>query len=234
MPATTAGASIGGQALPLGIAHPKRIVVVGDTAVTTEGMAAIVGRDQRYQICGAANCHDKAFELLHLHRPDLLLVEPFLESHDPIRCIKELVMQFPQMRILIVSRHAEETYAERALHAGASGYFMKTGTAEELMHAIETVLAGETYVSMRIASIAVREFVGRATDAPNDLRVLTDRELHIFSLIGAGHGCGQIAQELGISRKTVETHCEHIKLKLGYADAAALKQGAQELMGPAA
>ena len=102
------------------------------------------------------------------------------------------------------------------------------------MQAIETVLQGEIYVSTRITSHAVRRFIGRASESQHDLSELTDRELHIFSLIGAGHGCGQIAQELGISRKTVETHCEHIKLKLGYADAAALKQGAQELMGPAA
>jgi DNA-binding NarL/FixJ family response regulator len=111
--------------------------------------------------------------------------------------------------------------------AGASAYWMKTGTREEFTRAIDTVLGGEVFVSPRITLRAVHEVVGRPAAHPK-LRNLTDRELHIFSLSGAGFGTSRIARELGISPRTVETYHEHIKLKLGYPDADALHRGARE------
>lgn len=203
--------------------------MVGDTVISERGMAAIVGRDPRYHVCGAAHCFAETNKIIRQERPDLLLIEPFLESHDGIRWINDLATEFPQTRILVVSRQSERTYAERALHAGASGYWMKDGSAEELIHAIETVRAGKPYTSSAIASLAMEKFIGRAVSPGLD--ILSDRETAVFSLIAAGHGTGQIAKELGISRKTVESHCEHIKLKLGYADAEALHRGASHLLG---
>jgi DNA-binding NarL/FixJ family response regulator len=191
-------------------------------------MAAIVGRDKRYQVCGAAHTFAAANTLVRQHRPDVLLIEPFLENRDAIRWIKDLAMEFPHTRILVVSRQSERTYAERALRAGASGYWMKNSSVEELMHAIETVLAGEIYASQAFTSQAMRKLAG-GRNLPRGLDALSDREMAVFSLIAAEHGIGQIAEELGISRKTVETHCEHIKLKLGYPDAEALHRGAREI-----
>ena len=99
------------------------------------------------------------------------------------------------MRILAVSRQPEEIYAECALRAGALGYWMKTSTREELIRAIDTVLAGELYVSPRVALCAVHEIVGRP---PNNPKVpnLTDRELHVFALLGAGFGTTRIAHAI--------------------------------------
>jgi DNA-binding NarL/FixJ family response regulator len=204
--------------------------VVGDTCVSEEGMAAIVGRDKRYQVCGAAHNFAEANKLVRQHRPDVLLIEPFLENRDAILWIKDLATEFPRTRILVVSRQSERTYAERALRAGALGYWMKNSSVAELMHAIETVLAGEIYASRAITSHAMRKLAG-GRNLPRGLDVLSDREMAVFSLIAAEHGIGQIAEELGISRKTVETHCEHIKLKLGYPDAEALHRGARESLG---
>jgi len=166
-------------------------------------------------------------ELTEKHHPDLLVVEPFLGRQDGIFLLKQLAARLHRGRILAVSRQPEEIYAQRALRAGASGYWMKTSTREELIRAIDTILRGELYVSPRIALRAVREVVDRpATHAktPN----LTDRELHVFALSGAGLGTSRIAQELGISPRTVETYHEHIKLKFGYPDADALHRGARE------
>ena len=204
-------------------------MVVGDTIISEQGLVAIIGRDLRYHVCGAAHTFDEANKLVQQHRPDLLLIEPFLENRDAIRWIKDLATEFPRIRILIVSRQSELTYAERALHAGASGYWMKNSSVEELMHAMETVLAGEIYASRTIISFAMRKFAGNR-NPPAGLDVLGDREMAVFLCIGAGHGSGQIAKELGISRKTVESHCEHIKLKLGYPDAETLHRCARELL----
>ncbi len=144
---------------------------------------------------------------------------------------KELTGRFPRTRSLAISKQPEEVYAERALRAGASGYWMKRGTASGLLQAIETVLSGELYVSPRIALLAVHKLIDRSSPSSVAVAALSDRELHVFALIGAGHGVGRIAQQLGISRKTVEAHCEHIKLKLGYRDANALKHGARDSLG---
>jgi len=211
-------------------AAPYRVVAVGDTIIGEEGLVAIIGRDARYQVCGGAHSFQEANRLIRRHRPDLLLIEPFLENRDAIRWIKDLATEFPRIHILVVTRQSELTYAERALRAGASGYWMKNSSVEELMRAIETVLAGEIYASQTIASLAMRKFARRG-DLPQGIGLLSDRELAVLSLIAAGRGVGQIARELGVSRKTVECHCEHIKLKLGYLDAQALHRGARELLG---
>ena len=210
--------------------EPWRVLAVGDTIISEQGLVAIIGRDPRYYVCGAAHTFVEANKLVQEHRPDVLLIEPFLESRDAIRWIKDLATEFPRIRILVVSRQSERTYAERALCAGASGYWMKNSSVEELMHAIETVLAGEIYASQAITSVAMHKFAG-GRELPHGLDVLSDREMAVFSLIAARHGTGQIAKELGISRKTVETHCEHIKLKLRYPDAEALHRGARESLG---
>jgi DNA-binding NarL/FixJ family response regulator len=171
-----------------------------------------------------------AGELIRQHRPDILLIEPFLEDRDGILWIKELAREYPHTRILVVSRQSEHVYAERALHAGAAGYWMKNGSPEELMRAIETVVAGEVYASPSITALAIQRFAHRA-DLPKGLDALSDRELAVFSLVAAARRPGEIAKELGISSKTVTTHFEHIKQKLGYANAEELKQGARELLG---
>ena len=209
--------------------EPYRVIAVGDTIISEQGLVAIIGRDARYQVCGAAHTFEEANKLVRQHHPDVLLIEPFLENRDAIRWIKDLATEFPRIRILVVSRQSERTYAERALHAGASGYWMKNSSVEELMHAIETVLAGEIYASRAITSVAMHKFAGDRK-LPHGLDVLSDRELMVFGRIATGHGAGQIAKELGISRKTVESHCEHIKLKLGYPDSEALHRGARELL----
>jgi DNA-binding NarL/FixJ family response regulator len=208
------------------------VVVVGDTCVSEEGMATIVGRDRRYHVCGSAHGFYNAGELIRKHQADVLLIEPFLEDRDGIRWVKDLATEFPRTRILIVSRQAERIYAERALHAGAAGYWMKNGSAEELLRAVETVAAGKIYVSPLMASLVVEKFAQRAF-LQRSVDLLSDRELAVFALIAAEQSVGSIAKKLGISRTTVETHCQHIKLKLGYPNAEALKRGARELLATA-
>jgi DNA-binding NarL/FixJ family response regulator len=209
---------------------PYRVAVIGDTCVSEAGLTAIVGRDRRYHICGGAHGLLDVDELIRCCRPDILLIEPFLEDRDGILLIKQLAKNYPRMRILVVSRQSERVYAERALHCGAVGYWMKNGSPEELMHAIDIVASGDIYASPAIVALAIKRFA-RRSDMPSGLDSLSDRELTVFSSIATGRGTGKIAAELGVSRKTIETHCEHIKHKLGYSNAEELRRGAEELLG---
>ena len=206
------------------------VVVADDSTVAREGIAAIIRRDSRYVVCGLAADQQTTFRLLETHKPDLLLIEPFLGNQDGIFLLKEIAARITDTRILVISKEPEEIYAERALRAGASGYWMKTGGCGELLHAIETVLADELYVSPTVALLAVHKLTEHPAAHANS-GSLTDRELHVFALSGAGYGTSRIAKELGISPRTVETYHEHIKVKLGYPDAAALHRGAREWFG---
>src|SRR5437773_253019 len=182
VPMTRAGSSRGGSSRPL--SEQARVVVVGDTCVSEEGMAAIVGRDKRYHVCGGAHGFYDASELIRQYRPDILLIEPFLEDRDGILWIKELAMESPNTRILVVSRQSEHVFAERALHAGATGYWVKNGSPEELMRAVEKVMAGGIYASPSITALAILRFA-HCADFPKGLGALSERQLAVSSLFAA-------------------------------------------------
>ncbi len=210
-----------------------RILVVDAMELIRVGLAKILSAASSFVVCAATGDYEDVPELLKRHRPHVMIVEPFHESRYGIRWIKELAAEYPRTKILVASSNSEATYAERALRAGASGYWMKNGPVDELFQAIETVLGGEVYVSAMITSLAMHKFAGHR-EVPYGLDVLSDREMEVFARIAAGHGTSQIAKELGISGKTVESHSQHIKVKLGYSDAEALHRGARELLEPTA
>ena len=211
--------------------HVRRILLVDGMEIVRVGLSKIITAAAGLIVCAGTGDYDDVTDLIERHRPHLMIAEPFHENRDGVTWIKNLARAFPQTKILVASSNAEATYAERVLRAGASGYWMKSGTADELLKAIDTVLGGELYVSPRVALLAVHKLVDRPVKGSRQVGLLSDRELHVFALIGAGHGVGRIGQELNISRKTVESHCEHIKLKLGYSDAESLKHGARDFLG---
>src|SRR5438309_5843914 len=113
------------------------------------GLAKIISAVSQLIVCAATGDYDDVDDLIERHRPHLMIAEPFHENRDGIMWIKELTAKFPQTKILVASSNAEATYAERVLRAGASGYWMKSGSASGLLQAIETVLGGELYVCPR-------------------------------------------------------------------------------------
>lgn len=191
------------------------------------GLTSIILTVSRFAVCAATGDFEEALELVDRHCPELVIADPFVNSRDGIVWTKDFVARFPKRKLLIVSRNPEAAFAERVLRAGARGYWMKDNPAESLISAVDSVLAGELSVSPSVALLAVHKLVEPNHSGAPAVDHLSDRELTVFTLIAAGHGVGQIGRELGISRKTVETHCEHIKLKLGYRDAEALKRGAR-------
>ena len=202
-----------------------RILLLDPVDLARIGLTSILAAVARFAVCAATGDLDDAVELVERHRPALVIADPFHPNQDGIVWTKDFVGRFPNTKLLIATWKPEETFAERALRAGARGYWMKDSGAESLVQAIDSVLDGELSVSPLVALLSVHKLVdpiGRNGSVDH----LSDRELHVFTLIGAGQGVGQIARGLGISRKTVETHCEHIKLKLRCRNAEELRRAA--------
>ena len=199
------------------VAQPgkARILLVDDHPIVREGLSGLINRQRDLICCGDVGSIAEAGRFLETQLPDLVVLDLRMGQGDGLESIKSLKSRFPDLRILVVSQLDEDTYAERVLRAGALGYVMKEQATEEVLSAIRKVLAGQLYVSAHIAGMALRRMLdGKPVTRDSDLSALTDRELHIFKAVGTGKTNKQIAGELNLSVKTIETYREHIKHKL--------------------
>ncbi len=204
---------------------PYTVLIVDDDELIRRGMAAIISDEPDFSVCGFAGSENTAVKLLERHQPDLLLLDLSLGHRDGVQFLKDIAGRFAGTLIIALSDYGDKLYATRALHAGASGYLTKHASAAQLITTVRAVAAGGG--PPRAPRTPARRKVDlRAEASDRSASSLTDRELHVFQLIGAGLGTGRIAQELGLSRKTIETYREHIKLKLGYSNAEVLLKGA--------
>jgi DNA-binding NarL/FixJ family response regulator len=158
-----------------------------------------------------------------------VLLDISLSGPDGLDVLKEIRMKTGSLPVLILSMHDESIYAERAMRAGANGYIMKQEATEKVLVAIRRILQGGVYLSDRLTNTMLQQFVhGTPTPKTSPLVNLTDRELEVFRLIGEGHGTRQIADELHLSVKTIESYQAHIKEKLSLRNARELVQHAIE------
>src|SRR6202007_1664781 len=162
-------------------------------------------------------------------RPDVLIVDIALNGPDGLDLLKNIRTTHPALPVLILSMHDESIYAERAMRAGANGYIMKQEATEKVLVAIRRIVQGEVYLSDRLTSAMLQQYGrGAAPGKTSPIVNLTDRELEVFRLIGEGHGTRQIAGELHLSVKTIESYQAHIKEKLALRNARELVQHAIE------
>jgi DNA-binding NarL/FixJ family response regulator len=202
---------------------PKRILVVDDHPLLRAGLIQFISRHQDLVCCGEADSAATTHIAIADRKPDLLLLDLRLRDEDGLELLKSLKARFPDLRILVISQCDEALYAERVLRAGARGYIMKEEATEEVLFAIRSVLEGELYLSRKLAIRLVRKTIeSRPALAGPGLESLTDRELQVFQLLGAGLNTRHVAERLNLSSKTIETYRENIKHKLGLAGAADL------------
>jgi DNA-binding NarL/FixJ family response regulator len=204
-----------------------RVFVVDDHPIVRQGLALLIDQEPDLVVCGAAEEAHTALHAISSLRPDIVILDISLPGPDGIELLKTIRSMEPDLPILVLSMHAESVYAERALRAGANGYIMKQEATDNVLDALRRILRHEVYVSERIANTMLRQLVSgaRRTDGPPEAR-LSDRELEVFRMIGTGMGTRQIADELGLSVKTVESYQAHIKEKLGLHSARDLMQRA--------
>ena len=212
-----------------------RILLVDDHPIMRQGLANVLNQQTHLAVCGEATTPAEALTMAERLRPDLALIDLSLRGGDGIELLKDLRVREPRLLTLVLSMHDEAIFAERALRAGARGYVMKQEKIDRLLLAISRVLSGAIYVSDQVAAHAVaRLAVGNQGAAAQETPVtldayverLTDRELQVFRLVGRGLGTRLIAETLHLSRKTIESHREHIKTKLGLKDGSELIQRA--------
>ena len=183
-------------------------------------------------VCGDTGSISDAPGKIAECQPQLLLTALRLGAQDSLKLIKQLKTKNAALRILVYSAYDENIFAERVMRAGASGYVMKQAPAEKMTAAIRDVMRGGIYVSREVALSAFRNSLRRARKnhypprSGNRLEDLSDREVHIFQLIGSGLSTKQIAQSLKLSVKTVESHRENIKHKLHLSSGEELRERA--------
>jgi DNA-binding NarL/FixJ family response regulator len=205
----------------------KRIMVVDDHPIVRQGLALLINREPDMVVCGEAEEAMGAMHVLSSARPDVLILDISLNGPDGIDLLKMLRTTHPTLPVLILSMHDELIYAERALRAGANGYIMKQEATEKVLVAVRRILSGEIYVSQRISNQLLKHYItGSGIIRSSSVSDLSDRELEVFRLIGDGHGTRQIAEELHVSVKTVESYQAHIKEKLSLHSARELVQHA--------
>ena len=207
-----------------------RILIVDDHPLVRSGICAMLELDSDLLVCGEAEDPRTAIGAIETHEPDLALVDISLKGGSSgLELIKDIRHQFPNLKTLAVSMHDEETYALRALKAGAQGYVMKQEGTEKIREAIRCVLGGRTYLSENMTQTAVDHLGAGGVPRDNSpSSLLSDRELELFELTGQGKEIADIARIMSISPRTVEVHRSHIKKKLGLKTSTEIFQCAYE------
>jgi DNA-binding NarL/FixJ family response regulator len=210
--------------------HTKkyRVLLVDDHPIVRQGLALLIDREADLSVCGEAEGSHSAFLAISTLRPDIVVLDISLSGPDGLDVLKEIRTKTTNLPVLILTMHDESIYAERAMRAGANGYIMKQEATEKVLVAIRRILQGEVYLSDRLTNSMLRQYARGTTPQSSPLLNLSDRELEVFRLIGKGHGTRQIADDLHVSVKTIESYQAHIKEKLALRNSRELVQHAIE------
>ena len=209
-----------------------RIFLVDDHPVVRKGMAEFIDLEEDLTICGEAGSAEEALREIAARKPDLAIVDLSLGGTSGLDLLKDLRIRHPDLPVLVLSMHDEALYAERALRAGARGYIMKGMNLEELKGAIRRVLEGKVYLSAGMEARVLETFAsGAKVRTGSPIEQLTDREMEVFESIGHGLGTKEIARKLHLSVKTIETHRNNIRMKLGFKGGSELLRFAMSWVG---
>jgi len=209
------------------VANPKcalpesiRILVVDDHPLFRHGLIQLLNSDDGFSVCGEATSAGEAMEVIRKVKPHLVIADLGLKGTNGIELTKMIVAEFPRVAVLILSMHDESLYAVRSLRAGARGYVTKQEALGSVLEAVRAVMDGHTYLSPKMASQVISKVVVNRVSPDEEITDrLSDRELEVLEMIGAGREIKAIAKALHLSPKTVETHRTHIKEKLNLENA---------------
>jgi len=206
-------------------APPTRVLLVDDHSVLREGVRRLIDAEPDLSVVAEAGDWRSALDAFESAPPDLAVIDLSLGHDDGLDLIKQIARSWPSVRILVLSMHSEDLYGERALRAGAHGYIEKSESSERLLEGIRTVARGGMFVSPELQETLLnRALTGVGGESAIDQ--LSDRELAVFRLIGEGLGMREIASQLHLSIKTVQTYRDRVRLKLDLENARELARQA--------
>ena len=198
-----------------------KVLVVDDHPVVRRGISACLARHQQMQVIGEASDGREALRLARELHPDIMLIDIDMPQMNGLAATEALHRELPAIKVLILSMHSNTEYVLRIIQSGARGFVLKEAPTAELVHAIETVNAGEAYFSSDVARVALNKYVQGNGTAPKTAN-LTPRESEVLILIAEGMSNKEIACQLNVGVRTVETHRERIMRKLNIHTVAGL------------
>lgn len=195
--------------------HNKaRILMVDDHPIVREGMAQFLNLQDKLHLCCQASNAKEALDAMSTCNHALAIVDISLDGDSGLALIKTLRQRYPELAILTLSMHDESLFAERALRSGANGYLMKQEGTQNILLAVQQILAGNIYLSAAMHSGLTQRLVTSRSIGRSPIAGLSEREFDILHLIGLGFGTRQIAEKLNRSIKTIEAHRANLKEKL--------------------
>lgn len=202
-----------GQPRPL---EAARILVVDDHPLVRHGLMALIGAEPGFEVCAQTDCEDSTLQAIRESQPHLAVIGLSNRKSSTLELVRRIHMVAPEVRVLVSSAHDDTRYAERALKAGAMAYICKSEIVEHTIDALHRVREGKIYLSDALSERMLHRVASGDEDprtSPMDL--LSNRELQVFERYGQGMTTQEIAGQLHLSPKTVDTHRQRIKYKLG-------------------
>ncbi len=204
-----------------------KIFIVDDHPILRQGLMQLINQEEDMISIGEAGSAAEATAGIAKEKPDVIIMDISLEGTSGLELTKSILTKQPKTLILVVSMYDESIYVERILKAGAKGYLTKREASNHLVSAIRKLLSGEIYVSEKWKDKLMYKFIGRVSDSQSSFAVsLSDRELEVLQFIGQGYSTREIAEEIFVSTKTVESHYANIKNKLDLKNSNELIQHA--------
>ncbi|MCX7984311.1 MAG: response regulator transcription factor [Bacteroidetes bacterium] len=215
--------------------RPIKILVVDDHLIVRRGIISLLSLNKEFEVVGEASDGHMALQMVDQYDPDVVLLDIALPVKDGVEVTREIRTQYPRVKVLVLSGYDSEEYVQKILTCGAHGYLLKTTSPEELTSAIKAVIADNAFFSPRISKIILEHYThghrgGRLNgeSLSHAKGVLSKREREILKLIALGKTHQQIADELNISVRTVDTHRTNIMRKINLHDTASLVRYAIE------
>lgn len=192
------------------------IVLADDHVVVRQGLRALLESEDDFEVIAEASDGLEACELVDKHHPDVLVLDVMMPNLNGLDVARQVRQRAPRTQVVMLSMHANEAYILRALRNGAIGYVLKESGNVDLVRAVRQAAIGQRFLSPPLSDRAIQAYARRAEDAQLDpYENLTSREREVFQLTAEGYSNKQIAERLGISPRTAETHRANLMRKLG-------------------
>ena len=191
-----------------------RIILADDHKLMRQGLSSLLEQQPDIKVVAEADTGREAVQMSEKLQPDVVVMDVSMPDLNGIDATKQIVSRTPGTRVIALSMHSDRQFVVEMFRAGAKGYMLKDSAFEELASVIRTVVHNQTYVAPKISGFSMEDVVRRDTNGPLLAPRLTDREREVLQMLAEGKGTKEIAAELFLSAKTVETHRQHLMEKL--------------------